>query len=152
MVTSSSERLIQAGFLSKEGNKKLKDKDGASLKDEALKEELNKLKEDNKEEEIEKYADHHLVEVSGDQLQLTEYPTPINSYYLIYESFKKPLEAYYFWSLNHLNDLGFGKVHKITDIFAASEQSALYGSSAQRLGLAQDKVVNFLFPLLCYLL
>ena len=145
MAKSSSERLIEAGFLSGAGKSALADKEtGKTLKGEALTKKLEELKKEGKEADIQKYADHHLLEVSNDQLMVSDYPTPISHYHLIYESYKKPLEAYYFWSLNHLNDLGFGQVIKITDIFAASEQSALYGSSAQRLGLAQDKVSGYL--------
>ena len=39
---------------------------------------------------------------------------------------------------------GFPKIDKITDVFAASENSAFFGASQQRLGLQQDKVSQFL--------
>ena len=137
MAPDTSKRLITFGWLSAAGKKKKKEveeKGGDWMVY------VDSLTEDKQEE----LADHHLVEIAHNQMLVSDYPKPEQSYHVIYESYSRPLESYYFWAMNHFNDLMFGHIEKITDIFAASEQSALFGSSAQRLGLAQDKVTNFL--------
>lgn len=90
-------------------------------------------------------ADHDYFEIVKDQMMMVEYPTPISRYHLVYESQNLSIEPLYYWALGHLQyDLGFPWVEKITDLFTASEQSSFYGAAAQRLGLAQDKVQQFL--------
>lgn len=55
------------------------------------------------------------------------------------------LEELYFWTLGHVRqDLGFPKTIKVTDIFSASENSAMFGQSAQRLSIQEDRASNFL--------
>ncbi len=75
----------------------------------------------------------------------TGYPAPIRRYRLHYEGYNVSIEEPYFWILHYLRyHNGFPYVDKITDIFAAAENSAFFGASQQRLGLQQDKVSQFL--------
>lgn len=75
----------------------------------------------------------------------TGFPKPDHRYQLILESFNQSIEESYFWVLDHLkHTLGFPEIEKITDIFAASEQSSFFGVAWQRVGLQQDKVSQFL--------
>lgn len=77
----------------------------------------------------------------------TGYPEPVHRYHLTVESFTQSIEEMYYWELNWIqHNQGYPKewMHKITDIFSASEQSAFFGIAQQRLGLQQDKVSQFL--------
>ncbi|MCP3684153.1 MAG: hypothetical protein GY861_15840 [bacterium] len=75
----------------------------------------------------------------------TGYPQPSYRGKIIVEAINLPIEESYFWTLDHLKyDWSFTHVDKITDVFAASEQSAFFGVSEQRLGLQQDKVAQYL--------
>jgi len=75
----------------------------------------------------------------------TGYPKPARKYRLHYEGYNISIEEPYFWTLHYLRYYGgFPKIDKITDVFAASENSAFFGASQQRLGLQQDKVSQFL--------
>jgi hypothetical protein len=102
---------------------------------------LDKLKP----EQLEKYADHDELEVEREQLMLLNYPKPHHKYFMSYEVPHESIEPIYYWSLAHLQvDWGFPIIHKITDLFTASEHSSFYGAAAQRLGLAQDKVSQYM--------
>ncbi|RMF54649.1 hypothetical protein D6745_04620 [Candidatus Woesearchaeota archaeon] len=87
-------------------------------------------------------------EIAEDQYHLqlpTGYPEPIKRYRLILDQQNLSIEEMYYWILSHLQiDHGFHEFIKITDVFAASEQSAFWGVSQQRLGLQQDKASQFL--------
>lgn len=75
----------------------------------------------------------------------TEYPKTGTRYRLVYESFNSSIEEMYFWAINHLRqDMAFPKIMKITDIFSASENSAYFGQSAQRLSIQEDRASSFL--------
>jgi hypothetical protein len=75
----------------------------------------------------------------------TGFPTPDWKYHLVLEEYSKSIEEIYYWLLEHIRqDQGYTEITKITDMFAASEQSAFFGSAKQRIGLQQDKVVTFL--------
>ena len=75
----------------------------------------------------------------------TGYPSPARRYRLHYEGYNISIEEPYFWTLHYLRYFGgFPRVDKITDVFAAAENSAFFGSAQQRLGLQQDKVSQFL--------
>ena len=146
-MVSSSKRLILAGFSNDKFRKDYPDwnakgKDGKPKYDEEAKSKmLGKLKDD----QLEGYADHDLLEVQRDQMMLMDYPKPKNKYYLIYEVPHESIEPIYYWCLGHLtNDWGYPVVHKISDVFTAAEHSSFYGASAQRLGLAQDKVSQYM--------
>ena len=75
----------------------------------------------------------------------TGYPAPARRYRLHYEGYNISIEEPYFWVLHYLRYFsGFSRIDKITDVFAAAENSAFFGASQQRLGLQQDKVSHFL--------
>ena len=66
-------------------------------------------------------------------------------YRLVYESANQAIEDLYFRCIDYLREEGgFAEYEKLTDLFAASERSAFFGVSEQRLGLQQDKVSQFL--------
>lgn len=82
---------------------------------------------------------------SNNQYYLTNFPKPAWRLRLVTESFNMSLEELYFWSINHLRqDQGFPKLIKITDVFSASENSAFFGQSAQRLSIQEDRASGFL--------
>ncbi len=75
----------------------------------------------------------------------TGFPKPARRYRLHYEGYNISIEEPYFWVLHYLRYYGgFPRIDKITDVFAAAENSAFFGASQQRLGLQQDKVSQFL--------
>ncbi|RME52721.1 hypothetical protein D6783_03995 [Candidatus Woesearchaeota archaeon] len=81
----------------------------------------------------------------GSLYYYTGYPQPDARLRLIIESAHASIEEMYYWILEHLRtDFSFGVVDKITDVFTASEQSAFWGQSQQRLGIQQDRVQNYM--------
>ncbi|MEM4246748.1 MAG: hypothetical protein QXR48_04265 [Candidatus Woesearchaeota archaeon] len=137
---AASKRLILYGFCNK---KKLEQKypGWSKLSEERKKEILRKMSAG----EAEELADHDTIEIQRDQIMTLPYPKPRNKYYFIYEVPHESVEPVYYWLLGHMTyDWGYPIVHKITDIFTAAEHSSFYGASAQRLGLAQDKVAQYL--------
>ncbi len=75
----------------------------------------------------------------------TNWPAPIDRWRIVYEVYNQSIEELYFWAIDNLKEEeAYANFHKITDIFAASEQSSFFGVSQQRLGLQQDKVSQFL--------
>jgi len=96
------------------------------------------VKEDNK-------ADSEESEEFRQSVIRTGYPAPVRRYRLHYEGYNISIEEPYFWTLHYLRYFGgFPRIDKITDVFAAAENSAFFGASQQRLGLQQDKVSQFL--------
>ncbi|MBW2970136.1 hypothetical protein KY319_03365 [Candidatus Woesearchaeota archaeon] len=109
------------------------------------KEEFEKIKLGKEfEKAIENIANHEWVEVAKDQMVVTDYPNPLSRYYLGLSSWHESIEPYYYWIMNFLEHTGFPVIEKVTDTFTAAEHSSFYGASAQRLGLAQDKVAQYL--------
>lgn len=97
------------------------------------------------DDEGNKQAEPHKMEVGKDQVMSVNWPKPSKYYWMIQESWKHSIEESYFWILNYLrSDLGYAVISKVTDVFTAAEQSAMFGSSQQRLGMQQDKVSSFL--------
>src|SRR3989344_1459731 len=151
-MAKDSDRLVQFGF--SKGNKI--EIDGKTYRiegdtPEKRRDSLKKLRESlpGKEEAINKalegIADHEWAEVAKNQLAQTNYPTSISRYHIVLESWTQSVESAYYWCLNFFNDaLGFGTIDKITDTFSAAEHSSFYGAAGQRLGLAQDKVAQYL--------
>jgi len=165
-MTKESERFVAFGFLKKDsptdnegnpivtvggrkivikGEKKntpqeklafIKSKRAELEKDEALLKEFN--------DALQSISDHEWVEVAKDQLIMSDFPASISRYYMGIESFHQSIEPYYFWCVNFLGDIGFPVIDKISDIFTAAEHSSFYGAAGQRLGLAQDKVSQYL--------
>jgi hypothetical protein len=75
----------------------------------------------------------------------TSYPNSLIRYRLNVEGYQISIEEPYFWVLHYIRYMwGYPFVDKITDVFAAAENSAFFGVSQQRLGLQQDKVSQFL--------
>jgi len=145
-MTLGSRRLIEHGFAS---DKLSKDYPAFKSAKDALKKKIlnniEKKAKKSKKDLFEQYANHDSFEIARDQIMTVDYPKPVNRYYLIYEADHVSIEPMYYWLLGHLQyDWGFPVVHKVTDIFTASEHSSFYGASAQRLGLAQDKVQQYL--------
>ena len=91
------------------------------------------------------FNDIEIAEETRNQKIRTGYPAPARRYRLHYEGYNISIEEPYFWVLHYLRYFsGFPYIDKITDIFAAAENSAFFGASQQRLGLQQDKVSQFL--------
>lgn len=75
----------------------------------------------------------------------TGYPEPVKRYHLLYEHFNLSIEEVYFWLIDHIKyDQGWTRSYKIRDIFTATENSAFFGASQQRLGIQQDRVQQYL--------
>jgi hypothetical protein len=134
-MTEASKRLMQAKFIKEEFEDIYKD-----LESDELKKKLAGM--DMKD--IEKHADEEYIEKNRDQIIPTGYPSPKRIYRLIHETYEQSLEEHYYWVLNHLRDMGYPELIKITDIFTAAEHSAFFGVAQQRLGLQQDKVSQLL--------
>lgn len=109
------------------------------------------LRDEHKHEK--EYAEHHADQeededynlTSTEAYQKTEFPSTEKRYRLVSESFGMSLEELYFWSINHLRqDVGFPNMIKVTDVFSASENSAFFGQSAQRLSIQEDRASSFL--------
>ena len=95
------------------------------------------LKEISKKEDLDETR-------SGEQIP-SGYPEPLRKYKLFVEGYNISIEEPYFWMLHYLRWFhSFVHIDKITDIFAAAENSSFFGTSQQRLGLQQDKVSQFL--------
>jgi len=91
------------------------------------------------------FQQEEIAEQTRGQYIKTGFPTPARRYRLHYEGYNISIEEPYFWILHYLRYYsGFPYIDKITDVFAAAENSAFFGSSQQRLGLQQDKVSQFL--------
>lgn len=135
-MSEEAKRLLKAGFIRGPYKALFSGKDKA---------ELEKFIKGMSDGDSEKYADEESIEVGKDQMTTTGYPTPAQRYRLTYESYKASIEELYFWLLNYMRwDLGYTADIKITDLFAASEHSAFFGVAQQRVGLQQDKVIQFL--------
>ncbi|MBN2459789.1 hypothetical protein JXB28_05885 [Candidatus Woesearchaeota archaeon] len=75
----------------------------------------------------------------------TGYPDPFKRYRLIVESPNVSIEENYYWLLNYMRySSAFPHVDKLTDIFSASEQSAFWGASQNRIGIQQDRASGYL--------
>jgi len=74
---------------------------------------------------------------------------PVREYYIEVEDPSGGIEKYYFWTLNFIKSsapsgLNYNKVHKIKDIYSASETSSYFGAMEQRKGQQQEKVAQYL--------
>lgn len=138
----NSELLVKYGFIkgSKKGEYELDEKKGIFVR-KAIKEEEQAIDGSHAhEEEDEEFNLSH-----NNRYYKTGYPKPEWRVKLVYEAFNMSLEELYFWSTNHIKqDAGFPKMVKITDVFSASENSAFFGQSAQRLSIQEDRASNFL--------
>ena len=110
---------------------------------------FNELKEADfkglTKEFAEDIANEEIYEESNNLPLRTGYPKPIHRYRLIYESSTNSIEEMYFWMLGHLKqDMGFPEIEKITDVYTASESSAVWGNMQQRLAIQQDRASQYL--------
>lgn len=84
-------------------------------------------------------------QTGGSEYIPTSYPASLMRYHTVYESYNLSLEETYFWLIDHIRyDQGFTRAYKIRDIFTATENSAFFGASQQRLGIQQDRVQQYL--------
>ena len=91
------------------------------------------------------FKQEELAEQTRGQYIKTGFPVPSRRYRLHYEGYNISIEEPYFYILHYLRYYsGFPSIDKITDIFAAAENSAFFGANQQRLGMQQDKVSQFL--------
>jgi len=80
-----------------------------------------------------------------DPITIYTHPKPVRKTHLVSQDFNQSIEEAYYWLLASLReDWGMHKVDKISDIFTASEQSAFWGASQQRLQIQQSQVQNYL--------
>jgi hypothetical protein len=130
--------MILYGFYNKSFKKAYPDFD--KMTDSEKRKLVNSLSADK----AEGFADHEWYEVEANQLMPQDYPPPTNRYFLVYESPQESIEPIYFFCLNGLKSWGYPKIYKITDIFTASEHSSFWGAATARLGLAADKVSQYM--------
>lgn len=91
------------------------------------------------------FHDQEFMEVEIGTFTTTSYPKPSKRYRFIFARQDASIEQVYFWFLDSIrHDWGVNEFDKIIDAFAASEQSAFFGTSQQRIGIQQDKVSTFL--------
>ena len=92
------------------------------------------------------YADTEKREINRLDAPIeTDYPSPVNSFHLLYESASASIEEIYFWIYHHLKfDQGFHNVVKISDIFTAAEMSSLSGTLQYRIAQQQEKAAQYL--------
>jgi hypothetical protein len=95
------------------------------------------------------YAEDILIaapyQESGMDYVPTGYPAPLKRYRILYETMNLSIEGLYFWLIDHMRyDQGFARAYKIRDVFTATENSAFFGMSQQRLGIQQDRVQQYL--------
>ncbi|MAG39022.1 hypothetical protein CMO90_02945 [Candidatus Woesearchaeota archaeon] len=143
-MSEYSKGLLEAEFWSKAGKEVLEPK--------SKKERKNFIKNlSNKKAEL--YVDEEEAEIFKLQpkfegkfgsYQRTGYPSPAKRHKLVFESANASVEEIYFWILNYIRtDVSYPKLHKITDIFSASEQSALWGGAQSRMKIQQDTVSQY---------
>lgn len=100
------------------------------------------------EEDLKKYEfnePEYAEEGRNQAFVFTGFPKPSLRYRLFYEGYNVSIEEPYFWILHYLRYYsGFSSIDKITDVFAAAENSAFFGSAQQRLGAQQEKASQYL--------
>ncbi len=138
-MASDSERLVKYGFIKGSARDKYTfDEDKKAFKPAS---EMGKIEAGDADEEE---TEEQNISVAGSYFK-TGYPNTVKRYRLVFESFGQSIEEMYYWFLEHLRqDQAFAYADKITDIFSASENSAFFGSSQQRLGIQQDKAQQFM--------
>lgn len=137
--------MVSAKLLAKYGFVSDKYKSVYKEKTEESQEAWEEYLEDN-EDKIEEIADIEELEVQKESFATTGFPTPdLPPLRIVHESFSQSIEEAYYWVLKSLQtDFGLPHTKKTMDSFAASEHSAFFGVAAQRLGIQQDKVSQFL--------
>ncbi|MBU1111815.1 MAG: hypothetical protein ABIG93_01595 [archaeon] len=90
-----------------------------------------------------KDADEEIAEVAIDKFGKTGYPKSIKRFEMFWEMQDMNLEEPYFWFIDNVRQT-VPIIEKVEDSFSASENSAFFGVTQQRLGIQQDKVGQFL--------
>lgn len=143
MTVQGAKRLVMFGFCKPQHKEKYAGKKPRDVDKEFSK--LDPAQKEQKLQDFEKEADTDELEIAKDQMLTVDYPKPINRYYVVYETFHESIEPIYYTSLSLLKDgLGFPIINKVNDMFTAAEHSSYYGAAGQRLGLAQDRVAQYL--------
>jgi len=138
-MVSESERLVKFGFI--KGSARSKYVFDDKKKAFAPATEKGTIEGSDADEEV---AEESNIAFSEAYVP-TGYPNPVKRYRLVFESFGQSIEEMYYWFLEHFRqDQAFTHSVKITDVFSASENSAFFGSSQQRLGIQQDKAMQFM--------
>ena len=94
-----------------------------------------------------KELDIKLEKSEGDMLDppISTHPEALSRHKIIYSKFGASIEEPYYWILDHARELrGYHDIRKVKDMFTPSEGSAMFGSTAQRLGIQQDRVTQYL--------
>ena len=130
---SRSELLVECGFITKSAREKYdynKEKNAFLLKQPLNDGSIVDYKDAEEEESEWSHP--------GGKYARTGYPKPMKSYWLTYEAYDLSLEEPYFWVLEGFKQ-SFPIVDKIEDSFAASENSAFFGVTQQRLAAQQTE-------------
>jgi hypothetical protein len=86
-----------------------------------------------------------IAEIKREYFDYTGYPKPLKKYSLSFKSQNYSVEEMYNWMVGHAtNDWGMPYVHKITDIFAASQSSSIFGDVQARLTAQQNQASQLL--------
>ena len=86
-----------------------------------------------------------VIEDADDKFVPTGYPESASHFRLVHESPNSSLEEGYFWTLEHMRqDRGFFDIIKITDAYASSSASALWGNQQQRITAQQNQAQGLL--------
>ncbi len=82
---------------------------------------------------------------TADESDEDAYPAPQKRSRIVVEDTTANVEEAYYWFLEFLrHDLGYPMIDKIYDVFSATESSALFGSTGQKLGAQQDRAAQYL--------
>jgi hypothetical protein len=138
---SREQLLVMYGFVRQHHKDDWKGRVGKYNTEAKRRQAVKKLSKDT----IEKWADREKTEVVDEAFSLTDYPGNGIRYRIIFESATEGIEESYFNVLELArSQFGMPVVHKVSDYFTASENSAFFGNSQQRLGIQQDRVQQFL--------
>jgi len=89
--------------------------------------------------------DLEIAEVGRKFYDYTGFPKSQKKYTLVFKADNYSIEEMYFWMVGHLtNDWGLPYAHKITDIFAASQTSSMFGDMHSRLTAIQNQASQLL--------
>lgn len=100
-----------------------------------------KLKDPKRINELK--ADEELVEAQRYAYSPSGFPRSTFRHFLKYSIPDLSIEEPYYWTLDTIKAF-FPNVDKLEDSFSASENSAFFGVTQQRLGIQQDKVGQYL--------
>ncbi len=139
-MLEAEQLLVMYGFVNKEGQE-FYDKSIKGKKESLRRQAVMNLGT----EKCKQFAATERSEIVDKIWDSTGYPGSCRRYHLVLESATEGIEDSYYDVLERCRTyFGFSIVHKVTDYFAATENSAFFGNSQQRLGLQQDRVQQFL--------